>query len=1333
MLIGLIGLASFDATAADRQSIRHPLPIAATNAAPLRSSAPWSRLDLTIGLPLRDREGLTNFLAQLYDPASPNFRHYLTPEQFTERFGPTEQDYQSVLDFAKSHSLLVMGRHPGRTLVNVRGTVSSIERAFHLKLHDYQNALENRTYFAPDAEPSIDLATPILSVMGLDNYFVPRPCYHTVTNNSPKAQATGTGPGATYLGNDFRAAYLPGVTLTGAGQTMGIVEFQSGYYQSDITAYESLAGLPNVPITPVLLDGYNGGPGSGNTEVSVDLEMAISMAPGLSGILVYEGASTDDILDRITTDNIAKQIAASWTYQVDANSDQLFLQMAAQGQSFFNASGDGDAYTGAISTPVDDPNITTVGGTSLTTVSAGGPFLSETVWNAGGGEGSAGGISTVYGIPSWQQGINMSANGGSTTFRNVPDVALTADSIYVLFGGGQSEVGAGTSCSVQLWAGMNALMNELAVTNGEPTVGFVNPALYAVGKGPNYTSFFHDTTNGNNYKASSPNKFVAVAGYDLCTGWGTPNSGLITAIGLPEPLEITPLPPLLFSGPAGGPFLPDTQSLDLTNFGSGSIKWSLSNPSPLFTVSPASGTAIAGAAPNTVSVSVAESAADLSPGNYSAALRFTNLGDQFGQTRIVTLAVVTTPKITSQPTNHAVFEGMTATFNVQTATNALIYYQWQDNGLALKDQGSYSGTATPTLTVSNVSGASIGNYSVILSNAAGVLKSSNAVLTYIHSAPLLSSNRPTNPPCRARLRHFTVGAVGNTPYRYQWQLNGTNLVNNANFSGATTKTLLVTNITSADAGYYSVVVGDFLGSTNSEGALLTVVSTTVSGLSMTPLVSFTGDIGGASPYSPIFQAADGNFYGTTTQDGVNTDGTVYRLSPGGTFTTLHAFKGSDGSVPYSGLYQGRDGFLYGSAAIGSSFQDGSMFKMTTTGTLTTLTTFNGNNGSEPVAAPVQGADGNFYGTALEGGAYGFGTIFRMGANGSLTTLVSFDDTDGANSSSSLILGSDGNFYGTTEDGGDFTWGGIFRVSPSGEFTNLYSFTGGGDGGSPIPGLVQAADGNFYGTTYLQGAHGYGTVFEMTPAGEVTTRYSFSGGSDGANPWGGLVQAADGNLYGTTQDFGTYGFGTIFRLAPTGTLTTVGQFDGYLGAYPSASLIQAADGNLYGTTLSGGLYNSGEIYRVGIGGPLQITGQPLNQSGYTGGAASFTVATFGAAPVSYQWSRNGVSLANATNVSGANAATLTVSNLSINDAAVYSVVVSNSINSLTSDDAVLQVIVSPPAFLAQPVSQTCVEGMAVTFGVTVSAGEPLSYQWQENGTNLTDNGVFSGSTTASLTL
>ena len=837
LLLLLLGLPATPVRAVERQFLRNVLPPPVTNAAPLRHSPPWKNLNLTIGLPLRDRDGLTNLLQQLYDPASPGFRHYLLPEQFAQRFSPTEEDYQAVVAFAKSHGLVVTGQHPNRTLVNVKGTVAAIERTFHITLNEYQHPTEDRTFYAPNAEPSLDLAAPVLSVSGLDNYVLPHPCLRSIPQNEARADTAGSGPGGTYLGNDFRSAYLPGVSLTGAGQTVAIFEIDSGFYQTDITAYEALAGLPNVPVSAVLLDGYNGGPGSANAnaEVSLDIELEIAMAPGLAGVIVYEGSTGNDILNRMATDNLAKQIGASWSYATDENTEQIFLQFAAQGQSFFNASGDFDAYTSSPVTPTDDPNITIVGGTTLTTVSTGGAWASETVWNAGHSEGSSGGISTRHDIPIWQQGISMTACQGSTTMRNTPDVAMTADNIYLTFGNGQSETVGGTSCSTQLWAALAALMNQLAVTNGERTVGFVNPAIYAIAKGSNgfiYTNLFHDTTNGNNEDASSPTRFVAVPGYDLCTGWGTPNGvGLITAVGLPEPLQISPLAREIFSGPVGGPFAPAAQTYSLTNNRAGSLNWSVSSTSAWLTVSPASGTVAQGAPADTVTVGVAMAATNLPAGSYSATLWFTNTGDNFGQSRQITLAVVTPPVITAQPTNQTLLEGMTATFSVGTGPNALVSYQWQVNGLNLRDEGSYHGTATSTLTISNISGANSGSYSVVLSNAAGVLASSNAVLTYAQSPPVVVLQPASQTVLPGATATFSVGAVGNTPYSYQWRLNGANLANNTiNYSGATTKQLTVSNVSSANAGTYSVIVSDFLGSTNSAGAQLSVIPVTAPGL-----------------------------------------------------------------------------------------------------------------------------------------------------------------------------------------------------------------------------------------------------------------------------------------------------------------------------------------------------------------------------------------------------------------------------------------------------------------------------------------------------------------------
>jgi PKD repeat protein len=205
--------------------------------------------------------------------------------------------------------------------------------------------------------------------------------------------------------------------------------------------------------------------------------------------------------------------------------------MAAQGQSFFNATGDSDAFTTNIPFPSDSTNVVQVGGTTLSTTGPGGSYVSETVWNRGGGVGSSGGISTYYSIPPWQLGVSMAGNQGSTAMRNAPDVALTAENVYVRADGTDYNGVGGTSCAAPLWAGFTALVNQQAVAGGHPTVGFLNPALYAIGKGANYTSCFHDITTGNNESSSSPTKFLAVSGYDLCTGWGTPTgTNLINAL-----------------------------------------------------------------------------------------------------------------------------------------------------------------------------------------------------------------------------------------------------------------------------------------------------------------------------------------------------------------------------------------------------------------------------------------------------------------------------------------------------------------------------------------------------------------------------------------------------------------------------------------------------------------------------------------------------------------------------------------------------------------------------------------------------------------------------------
>jgi uncharacterized repeat protein (TIGR03803 family) len=1343
---------SWSAWADSLQHLHNTVPAVVANAKVIRPTMRLEKLDLTIGLPLRNSAALTNLLQQIYDPSSPNFHHYLTPEQFTEQFGPTEQDYEAVVNFAHAHGLTVTERHSNRMVVGVRGSVGTIERAFHVSLNEYQHPTEARTFRAPDSEPSLDLAVPVLSIAGLDNYFIPHPNLKPAPTNSSQLNlagnatpATGSGPSGNYLGKDFRAAYMPGVTNTGAGQSVGLLEFASGYYQSDITAYETAAGLPNVPVTPVLLDGYTGGPGQGNDEVSLDIEMAISMAPGLNGVFVYEGNTTDDILSRMATDNSCKQLSASWTYSTDATTENLFLQFAAQGQTFFNASGDDDAYVGAPPTPDSDVNITVVGGTTLSTTGAAGAWTGETVWNSSTTQplGTGGGVSTTVLIPSWQQGISMAANGGSTVYRNIPDVAMVANNIWVYYNNGSSGSFVGTSCATPLWAAFIALVNQTALASGQPTAGFLNPLLYSIGKGSNsvsYASAFHDITSGNNEWTSSSSKYVAAVGYDLCTGWGSPTgSNLLTAIALPEPLRITPFAAVVFNGPAGGPFTPSIASYSLTNNGNTTLNWTLPTPPGWLDVSPTNGTLIPGGPATTVLVSIDPSATNFTAGVYTTALAFTNLNDNFVQTLTATLAVVTPPVITSQPTNEALLAGQTAIFNVGIASNFLAYYQWQKNGTNMTDTGNVSGSATANLTITSITSNNLASYSVIVSNSAGVAISSNAALTIVSSKPVFVL-QPTNlsvlPGAPASL---SVTVVGDTPYHYQWLFNGTNLVASSTkyTGGVTNATLTIVNVMPTNAGSYTVIVTNTLGSITSSVAALSITPVTAPGFGLIANASFTGGTSVENPYSGLVYFS-GSYYGTSFNGGSSGGGCTYLVTPAGAVTRRHSFTGStDGAFPVAALCLGKDNNLYGVSYEYGTYSDGSLWKeLPSSTTITALVQFNGDNGSEPVSGVMQAADYNLYGACNVGGTYGYGTIFRCATNAAaVTNLISFNGTDGAYPSPILVQGTDGYLYGTAENGGIYASGAgtIFRISTSGVFTVLHNFNGTNDGAVPIAGLVQAVDGNFYGTTLQGGTYNQGTVFEITPSGAFTTLYSFTGGTDGAEPWGGLVQATNGNLYGTTQQGGTYGDGTVFQIAPTGPLTTIAQFDGYQGATPEGNLVQGPDGNLYSATFGGGQGGNGAFFSITNFGALLITGQPANESVYAGANALFTVATSGSAALSYQWQESGTNIVNGNGYLGATNATLIISNVVAANAALYSVIVTNAYNSVTSTPALLTVLVSQPVITSQPVSLTNVIGTAATFTVSATGNAPLLYQWQENGTNLTDGGNISGSATPALTL
>ena len=616
-----------------------PAALARFHLQPTGQLSATRNLQLSIGLPLRNEAALDDLLRQIYDPASPKFHHYLTPEQFAEQFGPSPQDYQAVIDFAQANGLTVTGTHLNRVVLDVSGPVANIERVFRVTLHTYRHPQEARDFYAPDIEPSVDLAVPISGVSGLDNYSLPRPSMKASAIDSAMVATpnSGSGPSGTYMGNDFRAAYAPGVSLNGSGQNVALVQF-AGYVSNDIAAYITKAGLTSFPVhlVNVAVNGGVSSPGPANGEVCLDIEMVLAMAPAVSTIYVYEapnGATPwSTMLSRIANDNLAKQIGCSWSGgSPDPAVDAIFKQMASQGQSFYCASGDYDAFNGSIPFLLDKTNITLVGGTALTTTGPGGAYVSESVWNErivnpnGGNWGSSGGISLTYGIPSYQQGIDMTANLGSTTKRNVPDVALTGQNVFIVADTNKQENAAGTSCAAPLWAGFTALVNQQATIAGKPGIGFINPAIYAIGKGTNYAADFHDTTAGDNTWSGSPTKFYAVAGYDLCTGWGTPTGqNLIDALAGPlDPLLITPTSGFVASGAAGGPFNVTSQMLSLTNVSANSLNWTLSNTSLWLNVSAASGT-LASHSQTTVTASLNSTAYALANGTYSAPVWFTN-------------------------------------------------------------------------------------------------------------------------------------------------------------------------------------------------------------------------------------------------------------------------------------------------------------------------------------------------------------------------------------------------------------------------------------------------------------------------------------------------------------------------------------------------------------------------------------------------------------------------------------------------------------------------------------------------------------------------------------
>ena len=504
-------------------------------------------MQLNIVLPLRNQGELDNFLRELSDPSSGMYRRFLTVPEFTERFGPTQADYDAVVRFAKANGFTVVGGTRDGMDVQIVGPVSAVEKAFHVTMGNYQHPTEDRIFYAPDREPTTNLPFQLWHISGMDNYSIPHPMFvkksdyaaaHGIDAEKVVSHATtGSGPSASFLGSDMRAAYYGGTALTGAGQNLGLFEYLGTDLADLTTYYKNVGQTNNVPITLLSTDGTStscvdtrAGGDCDDTEQTLDMTQAIGMAPGLSSLVMYIGSTDTAIISAMTTHSpLPTTIGCSWgwTPADPSTLNPYFQKMAAQGQNFFAASGDSSTWSSRNEAwPADNAYIVSVGGTDLITASAGGAWKSETAW-----VDSGGGISPdAIPIPSWQQisGVINSSNKGSTTLRNGPDVSANANFTFYVCAD-QTTCTAndygGTSFATPMWAGYIALVNQQLAANGDPTIGFINPTIYAQNVTSSYATDFHDITSGTS------GSYSAVTGYDLVTGWGSPNGvGLINAL-----------------------------------------------------------------------------------------------------------------------------------------------------------------------------------------------------------------------------------------------------------------------------------------------------------------------------------------------------------------------------------------------------------------------------------------------------------------------------------------------------------------------------------------------------------------------------------------------------------------------------------------------------------------------------------------------------------------------------------------------------------------------------------------------------------------------------------
>ncbi|MGO8673987.1 MAG: choice-of-anchor tandem repeat GloVer-containing protein [Capsulimonadaceae bacterium] len=1179
---------------------------ARASATRLGPTAASTEVRLTLVLPLRNPDQLHTLLHKLYDPADPLYHHYLTPREFTEQFGPARDRVATVEAAAQASGFRVLDVTPNNSIIHVQAPASTVNSVFHVTLSDFVGP-DGASYLSAGAAPTLPAAFAEngVSVIGLDGSHRLHHALDVNGGSAPVAESRDSSPntlkyysGTGLLPSDVYSIYDWSRVSTGAGQNVALFELD-GWTQNDISVWETTALMGASSLTPevVSVDGGTQVPITFDVsiETTLDIDMVLLMAPGISNLFVYvsdywgdQAQETLDIYSRMASDDTAQVISSSYGFREDdwipgneqfaIDEGQIFEQLAAQGQTVCIAAGDQGAYddenntTPNVGLEAAMPYVLSVGGTDLTD-GPGETYISETSWGDPNdtsrgpmGTGGGGGISSYWPIPDYQVGaFNPSVNTqGSLSYRNLPDVSLFADGddngyeamwtdLYGIIGPAGTQYTfalGGTSAAAPLWGGLLTAVNAGRASAGEPGLGFADPAIYALAEEPvAYKNDFHDINDGSN------NLFYdAVAGYDNATGWGSFQANNLYSDLLAYGLPLVP---------TGLVATPEYESVSLT--------WNTDQWATSYNIYRGTAAGGEGSTPLASVTGTAYDNAGITDGvTYYYVI--TAAGSAGRSSRSAEVSATPTSLLPpSAPAWLAATAGM-GTVNLSwaassSATSYNVYRGTASGGESSEAIGSAAGT---TYFDSGLAVETTYFYKVAAVSSAGTSPMSSE-----------ASATSTDPPYPV---YALTATAGSTQVALSWSGGFTATSFNiyrATASGAEGSTAIAasigmpytdTGLTNGVEYYYEVSAVNGAGTTpQSAEASATpepaptapVNLTAVAGVDEISL-TWTGSTGAVSYdiYQGTASVAEG---ATAVQTGVaGTSATLLALVPGiSYYFTVTAVN-----------------------AYGQSAPSNEAHAMAVFPTLVVLHTFTGPDGLFPVAGLTTGGNGNFYGTTMEGGLNytptgdpGEGVVYDVTPSGEMTAIYSFSGSDGSWPAANLVRGSDGNLYGSTEFGGTgYTtgntssgYGTIFKVTPGGALTTLYSFSG-PDGSLPAVALVQGSDGNYYGTTEFGGIgymmedsiSGDGTVFKITPTGALTALYYFSG-PDGAEPEGALVQGSDGNFYGTTAWGGSAGLGTVFRITPQGQFTTLHSFVGSDGAFPQGGLVLGRDGSFYGST------------------------------------------------------------------------------------------------------------------------------------------------------------------------